>query len=93
MKVLRNNVAVENVRAMEQDTGDIILPDKGMRYGEDAAVSKRRYDCEVGTVVDFGDEVSDLEKGDEVYLAPLKGIDYGGVKIYDFTEIFGVIRK
>jgi|GEM_PF-3386925 len=93
MKILNNNVAVNNIRVMRPDAGDIILPDTGMTYGADAAISKRRYDCEIGTVVDIGNQVTDLEVGDVVFLAPLKGLAYKDIKVYDYTEIFGKVTK
>lgn len=96
MRVLRDNVAVVNVRPMEDKAGDIFLPEAGMIYGDDAAVSSRRYEAEKGEVVAVGPEVRDLAIGDTVYVHPLKGKEYTmageTVKVYRLEEMLGVVR-
>ena len=83
MKILNDNVLVKNVRPIEhKEIGGIIISEKAQT---------ERYAPDVGEVVDFGEDVTDLEKGMTVILAPMKGKEYKDMKLYRHKEIFGII--
>lgn len=83
LRVLGGNVAVVNERRMiEDEVGGILVPDN----------LERKYDCVVGEVAGVGPDARDIEVGDTVYIAPMKGKEWGEYKIYRYEEIFGVIR-
>jgi len=98
MRILNDNVLVGNIRSMEGERiGDIFLPETidgiNERPGSNRAAGSRRYDCKVGTVVDFGPDCDSIAEGDDVFLAPMKGVDYKDMRIYKFEELMGKIEK
>ena len=96
MRILNDNVLVTDIEDMADKVGDIFLPDAGMQYGYDEDASARRYDCKIGTVVDFGPDAVNLKKGQKCYLAPLKGKEFTcngkEFRLYRYEEVFGVIE-
>ena len=95
IKVLKDNVLVTDVKDMQVMIGGIHLPDFMRQYGGDETASERRYACNLGTIVDFGPDAENIKRGQECYLAPMKGkhfVSNGKMfSIYKYEEVFGVI--
>lgn len=98
MKILNDNVLIEDIGEMETEVGGILLPFAVSGLGTDeTGAGSRRYDCRIGRVLGVGPKADHLSIGDEVYTAPMKGkrCNFEGkeCKIYSIDEIFGIIMK